>query len=350
MIVFFYSIFLAALHQTSWRFSFFCYGAWAIIFLWNRLLTNSLRRLNTTLTDWQLDLVFPPAVGRGARPRRRRWRQWQKGAESEKPAHLLCEHAEDRNRRRPPPRGPNAEKPRTGRTASLSSVSKPKSVFSRGGQRVPPPKDVSAPLNVDHTKLRRYDRTHSWGSSEDLCLRFSCSQPIWFGSDLVPPVKPSEPERLRPIKGRAPRRDGFGDKEGYLKFGQNASLNCWSCFSLVVKKATAAVRRLWIQALVHKNQCRVILSIVVSFVQYSFCEWLKLTCFFFYRFVLRPACPVRIFLTNIFVFSKQMVFVPLCCVWGFFSIYQQKNLKMSKCWSSFVFLLHQKLNKTPTSV
>lgn len=55
---------------------------------------------------------FPPAVERGARPPPpRRWRQ--KGPASGKPARLLCEHEEDRNRRRPHPRGPNVEKPRT---------------------------------------------------------------------------------------------------------------------------------------------------------------------------------------------------------------------------------------------
>lgn len=79
-----------------------------IPFLVNYPLTNSLQRLNRTLTDWHLGLVFPPAVGRGARLQRRRRRQ--KGAASEKPAHLLCEHEEDRNRRSPRPRGPNAEK------------------------------------------------------------------------------------------------------------------------------------------------------------------------------------------------------------------------------------------------
>lgn len=163
-------------------------------------------------------------MGRGARPRQRRWRRRQKGAASEKPAHLLCEHEEDRNRRRPHPRGPNAKKPRTGVYFAQQCFQNPRQ-FSH--QEV---KEFLQSVNTKScfcsTKLRYHPtlkipqniKLRIWVGSVPR-ISFVCSQPIWFGSDLVPPVKLSEPERLRPIKGRTRRPDG-------LKFGQNVSLNC----------------------------------------------------------------------------------------------------------------------------
>lgn len=88
----------------------FCFKS----FIW--FLNNVLKVL---LQNWMtLAPCFPPAVVRGARRQRRR-----RGAVNGRPAPLPCEHEEDRNRRSPLPREPNAKTSYRGGLLSLHSIS-----------------------------------------------------------------------------------------------------------------------------------------------------------------------------------------------------------------------------------
>lgn len=58
---------------------------------------------------------------------------------------------------------------------------------------------------------------------------------------------------------------------------------------------------LWIQALVHKNPCEIILSFIVSFVfQYSFCEWHNELSFFKISFMSSVPCHFLCFFVVVF--------------------------------------------------
>lgn len=131
-------------------FPFFCRWVSAVYSFSRKIdVDKSLTAPEHNTSRLTLGPCFPPAVGRGARPRQRR----QKGAASEKPAHLLCEHEEDRNRRRPHPRGPNAEKPLPGAYCfAQQRFQTHVSFLIRRSKSSSTQKADSAPLNFDITQ------------------------------------------------------------------------------------------------------------------------------------------------------------------------------------------------------